>query len=182
MLLYSYLSICDSVDNHKNAHPKGNFNVEADVNTILIQNFGPIGRAQINLDKNFQILIGEQASGKSTVSKVVYFCQKIRDYTLDFLLDETQFSEVHPNEYFNSYMKFLQRQFMGCFGTTKHMQKFRIVYTFQTNKITIELNDNGYIRYFFNPELKSGINRLINDAANMFLNEWNRESYCVSDR
>ena len=28
-----------------------------------------------------------QASGKSTVCKVVYFCQKIRDYTLDFLME-----------------------------------------------------------------------------------------------
>ena len=51
-------------------------------NKIVIQNFGPVKEAQINLNKNFQIFIGAQASGKSTICKVVYFVQKIRDYTL----------------------------------------------------------------------------------------------------
>lgn len=50
-------------------------------NKIVIQNFGPVKEAQINLNKNFQIFIGAQASGKSTICKVVYFVQKIRDYT-----------------------------------------------------------------------------------------------------
>lgn len=36
---------------------------------IIIQNFGPIKTAEIDLDKNFQVFIGEQASGKSTIGK-----------------------------------------------------------------------------------------------------------------
>lgn len=40
-------------------------------NKIVIQNFGPVKEAQINLNKNFQIFIGAQASGKSTICKVV---------------------------------------------------------------------------------------------------------------
>lgn len=48
-------------------------------NKIVIQNFGPVKEAQINLNKNFQIFIGVQASGKSTICKVVYFVQKIRN-------------------------------------------------------------------------------------------------------
>lgn len=55
-------------------------------NKILIRNFGPIKDAEINLNNNFQILIGSQASGKSTLCKIVYFCQKIRDYTLEFFI------------------------------------------------------------------------------------------------
>ena len=50
---------------------------------IFIQNFGPVDKASVDLTKKFQIFIGAQASGKSTICKVVYFCQKIRDYTLD---------------------------------------------------------------------------------------------------
>lgn len=144
---------------------------------VLIQNFGPIREAEINLEKNFQILIGEQASGKSTISKVVYFCQKIRDYTLDFLLDSRQFTDNHCNEYFNNYIKFLKKQFMGCFGTTKHMQHFKIVYIFHNRKITIELNENGYIRYIFDKELKKDISRLINDAAELILNKLDKKEY-----
>ena len=50
-------------------------------NEITIQNFGPVQNARLDLNKNFQIFIGAQASGKSTLCKVVYFCQKLRDYT-----------------------------------------------------------------------------------------------------
>ena len=41
---------------------------------ILIKNFDPVKMASINLNNNFQVFIGEQASGKSTISKIVYFC------------------------------------------------------------------------------------------------------------
>ena len=48
-------------------------------NKIVIQNFGPVKEAQINLNKKFQIFIGAQASGKSTMCKVVYFVQNIEE-------------------------------------------------------------------------------------------------------
>lgn len=75
-----------------------------------------------------QVFIGTQASGTSTVCKIIYYCQKIRDYTLDFLMDSEQFINNHKNEYFSNYMKYLTKQFIGCFGKTAHMQRFRIVY------------------------------------------------------
>ena len=62
------------------------------MNTIQIKNFGPVMNAEVDLEKKMQILIGAQASGKSTVCKVVYFCQKIRDYTLEFLMDREQYT------------------------------------------------------------------------------------------
>ena len=77
---------------------------------ITIKNFGPINEAYIDLTRNFQIFIGAQASGKSTICKVVYFCQKIRDYTLDYLMNAEQFVENHKNEYFNNYMKYLTKR------------------------------------------------------------------------
>lgn len=142
-------------------------------NKIVIQNFGPVKEAQINLNKNFQIFIGAQASGKSTICKVVYFVHKIRDYTLDYLMDAAQFTQNHKNEYFNNYMKYLTKQFMGGFGKTKHMQKFNISYKFAGKYINIFLNHDGYVRFSFDPKLKEEIWRLINEASEMFLNNFN---------
>lgn len=150
-------------------------------NDIIIQDFGPVKEAAVDLNKNFQIYIGAQASGKSTICKVVYFCQKIRDYTLDFMLDSEQFTQNHKNEYFNNYLKYLTKQFMGCFGTTKHMQKFNITYLFGTNRIHITLNPDGFVRFSFNTILKNDICRLIDDASDMFLNRWNREVSSIMD-
>ncbi|MCI9249208.1 MAG: ATP-binding protein [Dorea sp.] len=143
------------------------------MNEIHITNFGPIKKAVINTNKRMQILIGTQASGKSTVCKVVYFCQKIRDYTLEFLMDASQFTDNHKSEYFNNYMKYLARQFMGCFGKTLHMKKFKIVYYFGSNKIEITLNDDGFIRYIFDEELKNKVYSLLLESSEMFINELN---------
>lgn len=139
------------------------------MNTVRILNFGPIHEASIDLEMNLQVLIGPQASGKSTICKVVYFCQRIRDYTLDFLMDARQFTDNHQNEYFNNYLKYLTKQFMGLFGKTTHMQKFQIEYQFDGKRITIRLNKDGYIRFAFDPELKNGILNLISNASDMFL-------------
>lgn len=127
--------------------------------------------ADVDLDKKMQVFIGTQASGKSTVCKIVYFCQKIRDYTLDFLMNREQYFNNHKNEYFNLYMKYLQKQFMGCFGKTTHMQRFRIEYTFGEKQIVITLNKDGYIRFKCDEMLKISLNNLINEAAGMFLYE-----------
>lgn len=106
---------------------------------------------------------------------MIYFCQKIRDYTLDFLMDSSQFFDNHKNEYFNLYMKYLTKQFMGCFGKTTHMQKFKITYNFGEKQIDITLNKDGYIRFKFDEKLKETLNKLINEAAEMFLNELNNK-------
>lgn len=151
------------------------------INEITIKNFGPVKFARLDLNKNFQIFIGVQASGKSTLCKIMYFCQKIRDYTLDFLASEQQFTQNHKNEYFNNYLKYLTRQFMGCFGTTKHMQRFEIEYRFSGKRIRILLNDDGYVRFFFNSYLKEEISKLIDETADLYLNKLDSEVTSIMD-
>lgn len=150
-------------------------------NEIIINGFGPIGQARIDLNKIFQIFIGEQASGKSTICKVVYFCQKIRDYTLEFLMDSSQFTQNHKNEYFNVYLKFLTKQFMGCFGKTTHMQKFMIEYAFGNKYIKVSLNKDGYVRFSLDYSLREEISNLFDEAAEMYLGKLYSKSNSIID-
>lgn len=145
------------------------------MSTVNIYNFGPVSQASIDLEKNMQVFIGPQASGKSTICKVVYFCQKIRDYTLDFLMEERQFTENHPNEYFNNYMKYLTKQFIGCFGKTTHMRKFKIEYLYGARKIVIKLNQDGYVRFELDSCLREKIAGLMDDASEMYLKGFNSD-------
>ena len=46
---------------------------------ILIENFGPIEYFEEQVDDKLMILIGEQASGKSTIAKTVFFCKSISE-------------------------------------------------------------------------------------------------------
>lgn len=150
-------------------------------NEIVINGFGPISEARVDLNKNFQIFIGEQASGKSTICKVVYFCQKVRDYTLEFLMDSTQFTQNHRNEYFNLYLKYLTKQFMGCFGKTTHMQRFNIAYYFGAKWVKISLNKDGYVRFSFDNGLREEISNLIEEAAEMFLDRLSSPTGSIID-
>ena len=132
---------------------------------INIKDFGPIDVVTLDLDKSMQVFIGPQASGKSTVSKVVYFCRKIRDYTLAFLMDDNQFYYNNPSDYYSNYMKFLTKQFMGCFGTTKHMQPFTIEYHINDETV-IHINlAEGYVKFHFSKFLNKEINDIVQFAA-----------------
>ena len=96
-------------------------------------------------------------------------------------MSSEQFTENHKNEYFNNYLKKMTKQFMGCFGTTKHMQRFEIRYIFQEKSIRIFLNEDGYVRFFFDTDLRNEIYALINEAADMFLNKLDYEVSTIMD-
>lgn len=44
---------------------------------IIIKDFGPIEYIDFSLEKSFNIIIGEQATGKSTLAKLIYFFKDI---------------------------------------------------------------------------------------------------------
>ena len=66
---------------------------------IIINNFAAISSLESSLDKNLTVVIGAQASGKSTVSKLIYFCRRVKDYMLEFLVEPKNFTTIHPNEH-----------------------------------------------------------------------------------
>lgn len=136
---------------------------------IIIQNFGPIKTAEIDLNKNFQIFIGEQASGKSTIGKIVYYCYKIRDYTVDFLMDEEQFTQNHENEYFTCYLKYLRQRFIDCFGTTRHMLEFRIQFIWEDEYIHIYRGKDGYVWLHMSDVLEKRLQGIIKETADVYL-------------
>ena len=53
---------------------------------ITIRNFGPIQNIEDLEIKDFMVFIGPQASGKSTVAKMVYFFKSVREDVLKYLL------------------------------------------------------------------------------------------------
>lgn len=68
---------------------------------IIIEDFGPLNYVEMCFDKQLHVIIGPQASGKSTIAKAIYFCRKIRDYLADYvrqLLSNRNFqTEFYPN-------------------------------------------------------------------------------------
>lgn len=140
---------------------------------LRIKNFGPISSLQIDADKNINIIIGPQASGKSTIGKILFFCKKIRDYYVDYILQDTIFLQTHPNELYINFLKYIRRNFMGCFGTTKHMPAFEVSYFYPNTqysaeqKVTLSLR-KGYAFFKFSYGLEGSIRESFLDAYKIY--------------
>ena len=147
---------------------------------IAISNFAAIEHLELTLDKNMSVIIGAQASGKSTVAKLIYFCRKVKDYMLDFLTEPNNFTDIHPNEYYSYFLKYIRKQFMGCFGTTKHMKHFLIEFYYDWNeqrnqneiskKMSLTLDEAGFVRVNFSKDLSKQIKKLMGESAQLFGN------------
>ena len=108
---------------------------------LIIRNFGAIASADIAL-KDFNIFIGEQGAGKSTVAKLITIFENSRDKVLkvdsDYLM--TKFSEYNIISYFNpdSYISYSSEQGDityedGSFNFTFRTIRQAIIYTFRQN-------------------------------------------------
>lgn len=135
---------------------------------IEIQKFGPVEKINLDLDKDLQIIIGPQASGKSTVSKSVYFCRKIRDYFMQYLVKIMNSSYWYSEELYVEFLKYIRRLFMGYFGTTKHMDSFRILYYYDRRggrSVSIGLDTDRFAKFSFSPAMRTDICDLIKEVV-----------------
>ena len=85
---------------------------------IVIKNFGAIPDAEIEI-KSILVLIGEQASGKSTIAKLIYFFKSIRDELFNHIYQDNN------KDYFDvvSDMIFpIREKFYDFFGSNEKKQ------------------------------------------------------------
>ncbi len=90
---------------------------------IEIKNFGPIEQAEIEI-KHFVVLIGEQASGKSTIGKLIYFFKALKEdlfaHVYQYIQSDTDFRKT--------FIRTIQTKFYLFFGAVKHLPPFKIRY------------------------------------------------------
>ena len=135
---------------------------------LVIENFGAVKNIDIHLNTSLHILIGPQASGKSTIGKLIYFCRSIREYLVEY----TRIIWKRNNGYeaYTNFLKYLQNPFMGCFGTTKHMDNFFVKYYYDENEdkfISISLDPAHYARFQFSASLKMEVEGIIQEAISV---------------
>ncbi len=115
---------------------------------LEITNFGPITRASIEI-RPALILIGQQASGKSTIAKLIYFFQSL---SVEFFSRYYQSSE----EGFHMMQDLIipiREKFYDFFGSTFHLPDFKIVYHYKDNRnLTLSLTANKKINAHFSDD------------------------------
>jgi predicted ATPase len=120
---------------------------------ISIKNFGPIDSIE-NLEvSRVLLLIGQQASGKSTISKLIYFFKSLREDVLVCLEEHEYVNKLSPEYLQDTLQKFLFKamsRFYTFFGSTKD-EKFQISYQFNTNhNLVVIPNSSGSVDFTAN--------------------------------
>lgn len=116
-----------------------------DTQIIEVRNFGPINEAVVEI-RPLLVLIGPQASGKSTIAKLIYFFQQL---PLEF------FARFYQSE--RDYMDMIQdlivpirEKFYDYFGSTFHLPDFSIVYHYsEGHTLSLSLTEKKKINAHF---------------------------------
>jgi len=121
---------------------------------ISIKNFGPIKNID-NLEiPKVLIIIGQQASGKSTISKLIYFFKSLRNDIIQNLEDHAVL-EIEQTQ--QNFIRSVKIKFNLYFGLTKD-ENFEITYFYSNNKFiqivpshdnSIDINASWYFTDFY---------------------------------
>jgi hypothetical protein len=119
---------------------------------ISIKNFGPIHSIE-NLEvSRVLLLIGQQASGKSTISKLIYFFKSLREDVLSCLMDHIlseNLTEAQIKATQDYLFPKIRTRFYSFFGSTKD-ESFSLQYDFNdTLNVNLAPNKIGSLEIQF---------------------------------
>lgn len=112
---------------------------------ILIDNFGPIKHAEIQLAP-VVLIIGEQASGKSTIAKLIYFFKGLSAlFFSKFYNSDSVRLNVQDHLHFP-----IRDRFYEMFGSTLQMPAFTIKYWYSDERyVELTLNEKKRVHVIF---------------------------------
>lgn len=109
---------------------------------IVVKNFLGIQEVDIKIGKVL-VLIGEQASGKSTLAQLIYFFQTIQEDIFDLSFASNN-KEALRDEY--ELKEFIINKFYNFFGSTQFWDAFEVAYSYGVNKtITLSTSVNNKV-------------------------------------
>ena len=127
---------------------------------IIIKNFGPIKEAEIDI-KQVLVLIGEQASGKSTIAKLIYFFETLNDDYKEHLNDSIRLNIVAK-----TLEELIKNKFYKFYGSHYLKHDLEILFYFDTK---IETEKFIKIEYFID-DIDIQISTLLKEDYDHYFN------------
>jgi predicted ATP-dependent endonuclease of OLD family len=124
---------------------------------ITIKGFGPIKDAEIEV-KKLLVLIGEQASGKSTIAKLIYFFKSL---PFEFYKNHYEQDPNATNVEEDAREK-LKKRFGELFGEASVKPEFTITYQFATSKtLTFFRKGQEKLEVLISPSILDGLTEAV---------------------
>lgn len=101
---------------------------------IIIENFGPVSYFEAEV-KDVMIFIGPQASGKSTIAKLIFFFKSVKNFLIDFINNVIKQSDLPTtNNLIEEFKKNLSRNLSIIWWDIDKNPPFKIKYYYSDNK------------------------------------------------
>ncbi|TAE59345.1 MAG: hypothetical protein EAZ87_09890 [Nostocales cyanobacterium] len=133
---------------------------------LIIQNFGPITKIKIEI-QDILIFIGSQASGKSTVSKAIFFFKSLRDDLTTYLYqcyNEKQFEDSVSN-----FAKRAKQKFIKMYGSVIQFPEMELKYDYGNGmEVTVKPSaNNQFTDIIFDEVFKQKFRDLVDQSKNL---------------
>ncbi|QJB46434.1 AAA family ATPase [Dolichospermum flos-aquae] len=129
---------------------------------ISIENFGPVKKFEADVT-DIMLLIGPQASGKSTISKSIFIFKSIKDEIIDSLYN-SNLEQFKDSMYV--LLNHIKINFLKYFGLKQNCESFCVKYQYSNDKhITIYKSDNHLnikLSLILEKELKLLVTEILN--------------------
>ncbi|MFK7949950.1 MAG: AAA family ATPase [Saprospiraceae bacterium] len=130
---------------------------------LIIKNFGPIKDVKLEI-KDFMVFIGPQASGKSTISKVIYFFQTIGEVFAKKMIRENIFNNNKIE--ISDFKKAINTQFLNIWSSENQIKYFKLIYEYSEYlKITVHNTDNKIPTFEFSEELEKVLTSIVSSQT-----------------
>jgi AAA15 family ATPase/GTPase len=128
---------------------------------ITIKNFGPVEDVELEV-KNLMIFIGPQASGKSTISKAIYFFKSLKEDLLKYVLEYIDTDKEYIG---NPMIKGIRNKFISIWGYTYKYSSLYLKYVFNEDVYVIIKIKDKYIEPEFSTRFAEGLSDIFKEAA-----------------
>lgn len=129
---------------------------------ISIKNFGPIKSIDFCLDKQFNVVIGEQATGKSTLAKCIYFFKDVISEMTHLLMGQTEkLANMTADKILQLYYVNAKKLFYLSFGRYCHSELTEISYQYKDNRLAIISVVNGDIQFKYDYTTEQAVKNIL---------------------
>lgn len=138
---------------------------------IIIRNFGPFADLDFIINKKFNIFIGEQAAGKSTLAKLVYFFRDISDFFPMISFGAYIRSDFNMNNIKTLFIKNLEKNFLSCFSQSIMETHTYLECIYDEEKyVQISFDKNNKVKIVFSNNILIELEKIILQWNNILSN------------
>lgn len=149
---------------------------------IQIKNFGPIKDFKADIKDCF-VFIGSQGSGKSTISKAIYFFKSLKNDMLKYFIEsiekEEKITGIEP------YEKIIINKFIEYWGAYDSYKGVTLKYEYKNNcfiTIKADKDSDKYITPLINVEFLKKYEKITNIVNNYIIKEKNSDALVVESQ